>query len=121
MTAAQVKPRLNAAAAPSRVASDPAVLATAESTATPRAAPTSCPVIRKPEATPAWEDGMPAIEVTDTGTKTMPTPIPWRPGRGAGRPRRRRPLAAKESRAAAAPVTTRPDAATVRGARWASR
>ena len=78
-----MNPREKASAAPLAVVSAPAVLATADRTATPRAAPISCPVIRKPEATPAWEAGMPAIEVTETGTKTMPTPRPsaTRPGR----------------------------------------
>ncbi len=76
MPAAPTNPREKASAAPLAVVRLPAVLATAERTATPRAAPISCPVIRNPEATPAWEDGMPAIEVTDTGTKTMPMPSP---------------------------------------------
>ena len=37
---------------------------------------------QEPEATPACEAGMPAIEVTETGTKTMPMPRPMatRPG-----------------------------------------
>ena len=76
MTAAPMNPRENASAAPLAVVNAPALLATADRTATPRAAPISCPVIRKPEATPAWEAGMPAIEVTETGTKTMPMPRP---------------------------------------------
>ena len=48
------------------------MLATADRTATPNAAPTSWPVIRNPDATPACEAGIPVIEVTETGTKTMP-------------------------------------------------
>ena len=76
MTAAPMNPRENASAAPVAVVRLPAVLATADRTATPRAAPISWPVIRNPEATPACEAGMPAIEVTETGTKTMPTPRP---------------------------------------------
>ena len=70
--AAAMKPRENPAATPSTLTRLPAVAATADSTATPRAAPTSWPVIRKPDAVPACWAGIPAIDVTDTGTKTMP-------------------------------------------------
>ena len=71
-----MNPREKASAAPLAVVNAPALVATADRTATPRAAPISCPVIRNPEATPACEAGMPAIEVTETGTKTMPMPRP---------------------------------------------
>ena len=73
-----MNPGENASAAPVAVVRMPAVLATADRTATPSAAPISWPVIRNPEATPACEAGMPAIEVTETGTNTMPTPRPER-------------------------------------------
>src|SRR3954447_16504145 len=84
--AAATKPREHAAATPSRPSVPvrlPALDAIADRTATPRAAPTSWPVIRKPEATPAWLAGMPVIAVTETGANTLPTPRPrtTRPGR----------------------------------------
>src|SRR3954465_4277496 len=55
IAAAPMNPAENASAAPVAVASDPALDATADRMATPSAAPISWPVIRNPEATPAWE------------------------------------------------------------------
>ena len=106
MTAAPMKPRENASAAPAAVVSVPAVLATADRTATPRAAPISCPVIRNPEATPACEAGMPAIEVTETGTKTMPTPSPRADSPGRMSVAKCAPLVAVDSTSDAATAMT---------------
>ena len=103
-----------------RWSSLPAVLATADRTATPSAAPTSWPVIRKPDAMPACCGGMPAIAVTDTGTNTMPTPEADddQPGQDVGGEGgvRRWPWA---SRTAPPATRTRPTAAMARGVPWA--
>ena len=62
---------------------------------------------------------MPAIEVTETGTKTMPMPRPdRRAGREAGRWRSARELVAVESRTAAAAVISSPVVAMPRGDTW---
>jgi hypothetical protein len=78
-----MNPAKNASVAPATVTSEPALLANADRLATPSAAPISRPVIKNPEATPAWEAGMPATEVNETGTNIMPIPRPSadRPGR----------------------------------------
>ena len=115
MAAAARKPRGKPCTTPVAVVSVPAVVATAESTATPRAAPTSCPVIRKPEAMPACCGGMPAMAVTDTGTKTMPTPRPMVAMPGRMSVAKSAPLLACASRTAPPATRKRPSAAMPRG------
>lgn len=85
-TAAATKPLENPLATPFAVVRLPALVATADRTATPRAAPTSWPVMRNPDAIPACCAGIPAIAVTDTETNTMPTPSPKvaKPGHHVG-------------------------------------
>ena len=68
-------------------------------TATPSAAPISCPVIRKPDAMPACSAGMPVIAVADTAAKTRPAPSPATASPAAGRRRTSRPR--RRARAAA--------------------
>ena len=58
---------------PLRVVRSPA---TAVSVATPRAAPISCPVIIRPDASPDFSCGMPAIAATEIATNIGPVPRP---------------------------------------------
>ena len=120
IAAAPMNPREKASAAPVALVREPAELAIADRTATPSAAPTSCPVMRNPDATPACDGGIPVIEVTETGTNTMPTPSPSATMPGSRSVAKSAWLVAADSSAPAAATSTRPAVATTRGDRWPS-
>lgn len=64
---------------------------------------------------------MPAIEETETGAKTMPTPRPRLRSPGSSSTAYREFAGAAATSPAATATRTNPEVATARGLRWASR